>query len=352
MKKTFSRMVTLMIVAGLCGSATWAGDFSPGKGGQAEAGIKDAGIPGFVGPAGAGVTADGVNGNYLNPIFVGWATGVVCGSYRPSDEVGRYGMGGIGEQFADPAAALGPITGDVMDVVSLGDMNLAKITAHLASTPGAVAPGTITLTFDKAIRNVSGAGADFVVFSNGFVSDGTAGPGAVAGLVWAELAYVEVSTDGVHFARFPSEYTNFPNADMANKANSWIDLNGTGMLEPTAYLSQEVSTIYNLAGKHCNSYGISWGTPFDLDDLLTHELVLAGLVNLSEINFVRIVDIPGDGSFFDSHDNRIFDGWVTWGSGGFDLAGIGVIHQVPEPTTVCLLLAGLGALARCRRKSL
>ena len=50
-------------------ASTFAGDFSPGKGGPDEADFIDAGIPGFVGPAGEGVQATASNGNYVNPVF-------------------------------------------------------------------------------------------------------------------------------------------------------------------------------------------------------------------------------------------------------------------------------------------
>jgi hypothetical protein len=309
--------------------SAFGGSFSPGKGGPAEAAFIDAGIAGFVGPAGEGVTADGSNGNYVNPIFVGWATR--CVSYVPSDNVGTYGNNGIGSQFADPAKALGPVTGNNMDIVSMGDMDATEIAAHLAD-PIAHPLGTLVLGFDHPITN--GPGADFAAFENGFVSNYSTGAGTVAGLMFAELGYVEVSTDGTHFARFPSQYLN------ATPTGS------------TSYLTQDVSNIYNLVGKHANAYGISWGTPFNLDDLAGDSLVQSGLVNLDEINYVKIVDIPGNGTFLDSQGHPIYDAWVTWGSGGLDFEALGIINQVPEPGTLLLATiggAGLWWIAHRRR---
>jgi PKD repeat protein len=49
-------------------------------------------------------------------------------------------------------------------------------------------------------------------------------------------------------------------------------------------------------------------------------------VDLNSINYVRIVDIPGSGDFKDSQGNPIYDGWVTFGSGGLDLEAVGVIN--------------------------
>ncbi len=88
-------------------------------------------IPGYVGPEGNGI-ADG--SNYINPIFVAWATGVV--EYTPSDVLGTYGQNGIGPLFVDPTRALGPLTATTSDIpiVSMGDMDRSEIDAYLAAT--------------------------------------------------------------------------------------------------------------------------------------------------------------------------------------------------------------------------
>jgi len=82
-----------------------------------------------------------------------------------------------------------------------------------------------------------------------------------------------------------------------------------------------------LAGKHANAYGDSWGTPFDLSWLAGHPLVSGGQLNLNAVTHVRIVDIPGNGSFLDTTGAPIFDAWTTIGSGGFDLEAVGVISR-------------------------
>ena len=47
-----------------------------------------------------------------------------------------------------------------------------------------------------------------------------------------------------------------------------------------------------------------YGTPFDLSDLLSDPLVLSGAVDLNNIQYVKLVDIPGNGSFLDSQGHQ------------------------------------------------
>ena len=272
------------------------------------------GIAGFVGPDGDGAVTDN---NYVNPAFKAWATGVV--DYSPSDDPTFYGMGGIGPQFSDPIKATGPVTGNNMDIVSLGDMDHIEIENYLAGT--GYGPGSVTLSFDQSI--VNGSGYDFAVFENAFWAN--------AGGLFAELGYVEVSTDGINFARFDS-----------------VSLTPA---MPGAYGTIDPTDVHNLTGKHANAYGKSWGTGFDLDDLLDNSLVLAGLVDLDNIDLVRVVDIPGNGAFLDSQGNPIYDAWVTWGSGGVDLEAIGVLNTVPIPGAIWLLGSGLLGLIGLKRKN-
>ena len=312
--KCFEYIFTFVAVLAVSGQLAVAGPYSTALANDPSINpdAPDPGIPGFVGPHGDGkARLDNGDGtfqnpdNYVNPLFVGWATGYL--NYLPSDS-------SWSGDWANPAKALGPVTGSYTDIVSLGDLDADEIAS---STP----PGQITLTFNKAITNSSGP--DFALFENGFISAGGAG---VAGQILAELAYVEVSTDGANFARFPS----------ISLTLSQVGPYGT--VEPT--------DVYNLAGKHVNASGDSWGTPFNLDDLLDHAYVLSELVDLAEINYVRLVDMPGDGSFPDSANNPIYDAWLTWGSGGLDLEAVGVINQAPEPLSLWMLLCGGLALLR------
>ena len=92
---------------------------------------------------------------------------------------------GSGGGLFDPTLALGgPQGGGLglgsLDVVTLGEQ------------------GSLTLGFDVEI--VDGPGADLIVSENAFAIGGT-------DQIFAEWMHVEVSSDGVSFARFPSSYT-------------------------------------------------------------------------------------------------------------------------------------------------
>lgn len=281
----------------------WAGPYSSG-GANTTAGAPDPGIAGYVGLDGDGILSAN---NRLNPAFSGWATGVV--SYTPAVSATL----SLDSIWKNPPAALGPTSGDYADVVSLGDLTSADIAAGKQ-------PGSIVLSFNGGIRN--GSGPDFAVFENALGTNASN---------FAELAYVEVSSSGGAFVRFPSVSLN------PNPVATY------GQLDPT--------NVYNLVGKHLNGNGNSWGTPFDLSDVAGDPLVTSGAVNLNAIQYVRIVDIPGTGAFTDSQGHPIYDPSPTFGSGGFDLEAIGVINGVPEPSTAALgMIVVLGTLARRSRQ--
>lgn len=260
----------------------------------------DAPIPGFTGPGGEGkVDLPGYENpageTSVNPIFLAWADTVA--DYSPA-----LGTHGDGTTVVDPfwqfsGETLGPVTGDNFAIASLGDLDQGALDAGNA-------PGALTVSFAEPIRDFSGA--DFAVFENGFVTLFDTGGSGIGG-VWAELAYVEVSSNGTDFARFPS-----------------VSLTPERV---GAYGSVDPRNIYNLAGKHVNAYGDSWGTPFDLSELADDELVTQGLLDLDAITHIRLVDIPGSGDFLDSLGNPIYDGWVTWGSGGADVEAFGAVGQ-------------------------
>jgi len=223
-------------------------------------------------PAGSYPDAAGLAGSTAipkdSPLFVNWANGHAA--YQPGS--------GVDPTWQAPPKAYGRATDSVYDILCLGN------------------GGSATLFFPLPIRD--GPGADFAVFENG-ISD-----------YFLELAFVEVSSDGIHFTRFPTtSLTTTP-------------VGGFGELEP--------SDLDGFAGK----YRIGFGTPFDLATLPD-----SPALDKQHIRFVRLVDIIGDGTTKDSANRPIYDPTPTIGSGGFDLEAIGVLHQNPDP--VRILQSGL-----------
>jgi len=179
--------------------------------------------------------------------------------------------------YGFPAAALGKADTTALGVVSLGD------------------GGVATVTFDRPISN--GVGPDFAVFENGL----TYGKDSV----FSELGFVEVSSDGTHFVRFPA----------ISKTQTTKQIGSFSPLFP--------GNITNMAGDEIQGYG----TPFDLDDLAD-----STDIDLQNIRFVRVIDAVGDiDPAFATHDSKgniVNDPWPTpFASCGFDLDAVATIHN-------------------------
>ena len=207
--------------------------------------------------------------------FVAWATG--CTVERGLKRIDKPNAGLA--DFGHDTLAIGK-PGGTMDVVSLGD------------------GGKATLTFASPIIN--GPGPDFAVFENGLVNaqDTT--------ICFLELAFVEVSSDGEHFFRFPA----------------------ITMVQDTAQVGGfdciHASLLHNFAGK----YQVMYGTPFDLDEVEDD-----ALLNKNRVTHVRLIDVVGniDAEYAtkDSEGHIVNDPWSTpFGSCGFDLDAVGVIHDL------------------------
>ena len=126
--------------------------------------------------------------------------------------------------------------------------------------------GDVTLAFDVTL--VDGPGADFTVYENPFVVGGTSS-------IFAEYAFVEVSSNGTDFARFPAQI--LPGGATWGSAPGYVG--GTP----------------GIANAQTNSIDPfdpveSGGDSFDLAQLGGDPLVQGGLVDLSQIHFVRLVD--------------------------------------------------------------
>lgn len=223
-------------------------------------------------------------------VFTGWATGIA--SFTPGPR--QAGSNAASVSYGSAASVTGPADAAGATYPSVGPNPI--LSAPVLSLGDG---GSVTLTFATHIAD--GEGADFAVFENGF------GVGLVG--VFAELAFVEVSSNGVDFVRFPA----------VSCTQTATQLGNFSTLDPT--------TLYNLAGKHPAGYG----TPFDLAEIAG----TAG-INTARITHVRLVDVVGDvlgahGSR-DSLGNFVNDPWPTnFQTSGFDLDAVGVIHQAADP---------------------
>jgi hypothetical protein len=202
-------------------------------------------------------------------IIMGWASGITIKRGYLDISQPELGFASFGENANGLVAE-----GDGLAVVSLGDSGVA------------------VLTFDSPIMD--GDGPDFAIFENGFADH------------YMEFAFVEVSSDGLNYYRFPSVSETPLSPQMSN------------------FSFGNCAYIHNLAGKYRQGYG----TPFDLN-------LLSGIegLDLNNVTHIRLIDVVGStneeyGSL-DSFGNLINDPYPTaFESGGFDLDGVAVIHSV------------------------
>jgi hypothetical protein len=198
--------------------------------------------------------------------FLAWAAN--CTVTRGPQEAGdpSKGLASAG----DASMAAGKADGSV---VSLGD------------------GGVATCTFEYPIIN--GIGADFAVFENAITD------------AFLELAFVEVSSDGVNFFRFRSHSLT----DTTTQTGSFGET--------------DTKKVNNLAGK----FRAGYGTPFDLEELSGQQ----GL-DVNAVTHVRIKDAVGSmnnsHASRDGYNNKVNDPWPTpFPTSGFDLDAVGVIHH-------------------------
>lgn len=226
-------------------------------------------------PAASTEVFDGIVGTegckairFDNEAILGWATScVVTRGYQNIEQAGALADYGTDN---DGVGASSESTGE--GVVSLGDAGYA------------------VLTFGMPISN--GEGYDFAVFENALNH------------TFLELAFVEVSSDGEHYYRFPS---------VSNTQTEQQISNG-GALDATK--------INNLAGK----YIVGWGTPFDLEELDGYSNL-----DINNVTHVRVVDVVGSINPLygttDKNGHLINDPYPTpWNTSGFDLSGVAVMN--------------------------
>ena len=209
----------------------------------------------------------------------GWAKSVV--EYRKGRDL---------TSFTDASRVLGgwfahrseEVSDPVYDVVSLGNGG--------------------SLTIEWEIPAANGSGPDFAVFENGMSANENS--------VFAELAFVEVSSNGIDFERF----------DSISRGTVPIPDGGQIIAD----------SVYGLAG----AKPLGYGTLFDLDELAGRESVTDGRLDLNRIRYLRLIDIPGCGgntdgyeTMYDSFENIIYDAFKTYGSAGFDAACTAVLNS-------------------------
>ncbi|HXB41091.1 MAG TPA: T9SS type A sorting domain-containing protein [Bacteroidia bacterium] len=199
--------------------------------------------------------------------FINWAS--FCNVIRGLKDISNSAGGNA--SVGDSSKAIGIADNSV---VSLGDGGIAVCTFQYAITDG--------------------PGPDFAVFENAFNDD------------YLELGFVEVSSDGINFFRFPA-------------TSNTQDTMQTG-----SFGSTDAKLINNLGGK----YRVLYGTPFDLQELQG----ISGL-NINHVTHVKIIDVVGDinpsYATYDKNNHKVNDPWPTaFASGGFDLDAVGVIHDI------------------------
>jgi hypothetical protein len=213
-------------------------------------------------------------------VIVGWATNieVVRGYIKISDTTHTYTEAGVTSNRAwagTPENALGAANGSF---VSFGD------------------GGYAILQFENPIGN--GPGPDFAVFENAMFS-----PPNQNEMCFVELAFVEVSSDGENYERFP--------------AVSQMQYH----TQVTSFQSVEWSKYHNFAG----IFPVFYAVPFDLDD------IHGELVDKNNITHIKIIDAVGcvnpEFATYDAEANIVNCSWPTpFNTGGFDLDAVGVIH--------------------------
>ncbi|HCE85726.1 MAG TPA: hypothetical protein DEO99_06185 [Bacteroidetes bacterium] len=213
--------------------------------------------------------------SYTDPAIILWGDSVqiIRGYQDLADSMlGLAGYGVVSD-------ALGEADGNV---VSLGD------------------GGEATYFFASGIPN--GNGPDVAIFENALDMGG--------GQFFAELAFVEVSTDGIEYHRFPCQSLTQTNGQ----------INGFGGI--MAY------DIQGFAGIHPTQTG----TLFDLEQI-------DALNPLDTVYYVRCVDVIGSvdpslGSY-DSQGNLINDPYPTpFASSGFDIDAVAYVKDYSVPTAI------------------
>jgi hypothetical protein len=176
----------------------------------------------------------------------------------------------------DPASSLGEPSGEGL---AAGSTDAVTLGLH----------GSIALQLASACYD--GPGTDLIVCENPFYV-------AATGSVFVEAMYVEVSTDSVVWARFPTTYTGNvgPFLPTSGAPVTWYR-GFAGVLPVSANSTYGIPSLDVVA---------AGGDAFDLDDLAGEPNVISGAVDVQDIGFVRLVDVQG-GVDTDSAGTPVWD---------------------------------------------
>lgn len=214
-------------------------------------------------------------------IISGWASQIeiIRGYINIADTAQTFTSGDITSNkawFGAPENALGKADGQL---VSFGDAGYAII------------------QFEAPLINAPGP--DFAVFSNAMFS-----PPNQFSKSFVEPAFVEVSSNGTDFERFP--------------AISYMQTE----TQVSSFEAVEWELYQNFAGL----FPVFYGVPFDLED------IEGTVVNINNITHVKIIDAVGcinpEFATYDSEGNIVNSAWPTpFHTGGFDLDAVAVINS-------------------------
>lgn len=158
--------------------------------------------------------------------------------------------------------------------------------------------GSVVLRLTAVAKD--GPGTDLIVYENPFFVHGGSSPTDT----FIECLFVEVSSNGISFARFPTAYFGpvgphlGPLGQMLGVPSGWYR-GFAGLYTVSAGPILDVDPLDVVDGG---------GDAFDFADLANHPLVLQGEVQLDHIRYVRLVDVQGGSTVADN-------GAVIWDAG-------------------------------------
>ena len=206
---------------------------------------------------------------FVSPLEPGYAVSVVA--VQPGQLAG-----------SEPDEALGAPSG--------GGLGQGSIAVYSLGTAG-----SLTLHMEPPL--LDGPGADLLVCENPFYVTGTLQS-------FVEAAFVEVSTDAVHFARLPTSYTG-PDAPLPFFTGIHpARYRGFAGVMPVSASPPLVDPL---------DLPAAGGDAFDLAELQDDPLVQSELLDLADVRYVRLVDVEA-GAAGDTAGHVVYDAGIGNGS--------------------------------------